>query len=82
MYTYEIWGTNVISDVQLDLTNKNIKRKLLEAKMMIDRSGVETNLFIISNGKIVAVPKDKLIYQKYLIEKGEEIKDFHEIKIR
>jgi len=78
VYRYSIWGTEIISDIELDLNDKSTKNKLVEAKMMVDRSGTITKSFLIKNGMILAYPEDKERYQKFLTRKNEEVKDFHE----
>jgi hypothetical protein len=78
MFIYSIWGTDIVSDIELDLNDKETKNKLVEARMMVDRSGAITDLFLIRRGTIKAFPDDKTRYHEYLSKKGEAQKDFHE----
>ena len=56
MYEYNLWGADVISDVELNLEDKDTRFKFLNAKAEIDKHGVLTILFLVFNNKIRAYP--------------------------
>ncbi len=79
MYKYSIWAADIISDVALDLEDPATKRKLVEAKMQIDRTGTITDLFLIKEGTIRAFPASKKEFNMYIESEGKySHKDFYE----
>lgn len=79
MYKYSIWGADIVSDVALDLEDPATKRKLVEVKMQIDRTGTITDLFLIKEGTIRAFPASKKEYNMYIeSERKHSHKDFYE----
>lgn len=79
MYKYSIWAADIVSDVELDLEDPATKRKLVEVKMQIDRTGTITDLFLIKEGTIRAFPASKKEYNMYIESEGKHsYKDFYE----
>ena len=76
LYNYQFWGADIVSDIELDLNDDGLKRKLAEVKIMIDRSGTVTDLFLIKSGKLRAFPMNAEVYKKYNIEND----DFYEVE--
>jgi hypothetical protein len=54
MYEYKLWGAQLFSDQELDLSNAQIKRQLVEAKMQIDKNNTVTTRFVIHSGELTA----------------------------
>lgn len=55
-YSYLIWGADIVSDIELDLSDDKIKRKLIEAKVQVDMHNLVTGSFVINSGKLRAYP--------------------------
>jgi len=75
MFKYQLWGTDIESDVSVDVTDSSFKRKLIELKVMIDRTYCLCTKFVISNGKVRAYPDASAFddYQAFFIKRGEQV---------
>jgi hypothetical protein len=51
-YKYSIWGADILSDIPLNLEDKNTRYQLIEAKMHVDKHQEITGTFVIKNGKV------------------------------
>lgn len=73
MFSYSLWGADVISDVQLDLDNDaDLKRKLIELKVKIDMHGSVTGKFVIKDNKAYAFVFEDMMddWKKSFADKG------------
>ena len=61
MYKYQLWGAEVTSDVPLNINDADLKRKLVELKMCVDRHNVVTGKFVIKDNKAYAYVDESLI---------------------
>lgn len=80
-FRYRLWGTDVCSDREIDITSDFIKKQLVMPKAMIDRVGtIITTEFTIYGGKVKAWPQmgGEEDFNEYCIEKGEPHREFYE----
>jgi hypothetical protein len=81
MYSYKIWGADIVSDVEIDISDSNVKMKLIEGKAAVDRTGNITVLFEIKNGVLNVFPDDVKSFNDYIVDEGlYSFKDFYYTK--